>query len=159
MLDVLSGYVPLYFTDVVGLAPAYASLFLGGFMAASLAADVMLVPLLEQVSGRRLVRVSAGVVACLYPLWLISPWPWMKITLLIAIRLATLGWYQVLKGEAFGALPGKSATVTAVNALGGLSSGVMVWFIGWFASQAGLQAAMWLLWLGPASLVLFVTRK
>lgn len=158
MLDVFAGYVPLYFTDVVGLTPVQASLVFGLFMLANLAADSLLIPLLDRFSGQTVVRTSAILVACLYTAWLAVPWVAVKVALVIAIRLATLGWYQVLQGEAFAAIPGRSGTVTAVGSMVGLLGSGLAWLVGWVAGLAGLPVAMWLLLLGPVSLILFVPR-
>jgi len=156
MLDVFTGYVALYFTDVVGMKAAQASLLLGVLMVSGLIADLVLIPLLERIPGRNVVRISAILAAIIYPAWLLVRWIPAKIALLIMIRFTTIGWYQVLQGEAYAAMPGKSGTVMAVSSLGGIAGGALIWLIGWFAGQAGLNAAMWLLLLGPLSLVLFV---
>jgi hypothetical protein len=39
-----------------------------------------------------------------------------------------------------------------------LLGGAMIWFVGWSAEQAGLQAAMWLLLAGPLALIFFVPK-
>ena len=158
LLDVLTGYLALYFTDVGGFSKAQTGLLLSGVMLAGLIANIALVPLLERVPGRRVVRSSAAVVIPLYAAWLLAPWAWAKIGLIILIRLVTLGWYEVLQGEAYAAAPGRSGTVMALNSLAGLAGGGMAWLVGWVAAQAGLPAAMWLLLLGPVCLVLFVPR-
>lgn len=156
LLDVFAGYAALYFADVVGLNAAQVSLLLGVMMLVSLLSDMALIPLLEHFPGRMIVRFSAGAAAVLYVIWLVAPWAWAKITLVILIRLSTLGWYQVLQGEAYAAAPGRSGTVMAINSLVGPISGAMIWFIGWFAGWAGLPSAMWLLLAGPVALFLFV---
>lgn len=156
LLDVFTGYAALYFADVVGLNAAQVSLLLGVMMLVSLLSDLALIPLLERFPGRMIVRLSAGAAALLYVSWLAAPWTWAKITLVILIKLSTLGWYQVLQGEAYAAAPGRSGTVMAINSLVGPISGAMIWFIGWFAGWAGLSSAMWLLLAGPVALVLFV---
>jgi len=156
LLDVLAGYLPLYFTDVAGLPLAQTSLLLSALMLAGLAADAALIPVLERFNGRKVVRVSAGVVALLYAAWLLAPWLWAKIGLIILVKLCTLGWYQVLQGEAFATIPGRSGTVMALNSVFGLAAGAIAWLVGWLAAQAGLPAAMWLLLLGPVSLAVFV---
>jgi FSR family fosmidomycin resistance protein-like MFS transporter len=69
-----------------------------------------------------------------------------------------MGWYEVLQGEAFAAVPGRSGTVMAINSVVGVLAGGISFLVGWVASQAGLPAAMWILLLGPISLVLFVPR-
>lgn len=158
LLDVLTGYLALYFTDVGGFSKAQTGLLLSLVMLAGLIANIALVPLLERVPGRRVVRTSAAVVIPLYAAWLLAPWAWAKIGLIILIRLVTLGWYEVLQGEAYAAAPGRSGTVMALNSLAGLAGGGIAWLVGWVAGQAGLPAAMWLLLLGPVCLVLFVPR-
>jgi FSR family fosmidomycin resistance protein-like MFS transporter len=158
LLDVLTGYLALYFTDVGGFSKAQTGLLLSGVMLAGLIANITLVPLLERVPGRTVVRTSAAVVIPLYAAWLLAPWAWAKIGLILLIRLVTLGWYEVLQGEAYAAAPGRSGTVMAINSLAGVVGGGMAWLVGWVAAQAGLPAAMWLLLLGPVCLVLFVPR-
>jgi len=156
MLDIYTGYVPLYYLDVVGATPAQASLLLSILMLAGLAADLILIPLLERLPGRLVVRASAALALLAYPAWLLAPWPAVKVALMIATRLSTLGWYQVLQGEAYAAAPGRSGTVMALNSLSGLLVGAFAWLVGWTANRVGLSIAMWLLLLGPLSLVLFV---
>lgn len=156
MLDVFTGYVALYFTDVVGMKAAQASLLLSVLMVTGLIADLLLIPLLERVPGRNVVRISAILETIVYPAWLLVPWIPAKIVLLVMIRFTTIGWYQVLQGEAYASVPGKSGTVMAVGSLAGFAGGAMIWLIGWVAGQAGLTTAMWLLLIGPVSLALLV---
>jgi FSR family fosmidomycin resistance protein-like MFS transporter len=127
-------------------------------MATSLASDLLLIPLLEKLPGRWVIRTSATVTSLIYPAMLFSPWLPFKIFLAVALRFTTLGWYSVLQGEAYATLPGRSGTVMALNAISGVIGGAMAWLTGWVAAQAGLPVAMWLLLLGPLSLVLFVPR-
>jgi FSR family fosmidomycin resistance protein-like MFS transporter len=158
LLDVFSGYAALYFADVVGLNAAQVSLLLGAMMLSGLVSDIVLIPLLERFPGRSIVRLSALLVSGLYIAWLLAPWIWAKIALVIIIKLSTLGWYSVLQGEAYATVPGRSGTVMAINSLVGPVSGAIIWFVGWVAARAGLPAAMWLLLVGPVSLALFVPR-
>jgi MFS transporter, FSR family, fosmidomycin resistance protein len=158
LLDVLTGYLPIYFTDVTGFSVAQASLMLSALMLAGLVSNIVLIPMLERFPGRNLVRVSAGLTGILYTIWLLAPWLWARIGLIILIKLATMGWYEVLQGEAFATVPGRSGTVMAINSVIGLLGGGISFFVGWVAAQAGLPAAMWILLVGPISLVLFVPR-
>ncbi len=159
LLDIYMGYAALYFADIVQLNAAQVSLVIGAMMGAGLLSNLALVPLLERFPGRPLVRLSATVTAVLYILWLAIPGMWIKIGLAVLIRLTTLGWYEVLMAEAYAALPGRSATVMAVNSLFGILGGSLAWLIGAFAAKAGLPAAMWLLLVGPLSLILFVPKR
>ena len=158
LLDVLAGYLPLYFTDVTGMSIAQASLMMSVLMLAGLISNIVLIPMLDRFPGRNLVRISAGVTGVLYAAWLLAPWVWAKIGLIILIKLVTLGWYEVLQGEAFATIPGRSGTVMATNSIMGLLGGGISFFIGWAAAQVGLPAAMWLLLAGPICLVLFVPK-
>jgi FSR family fosmidomycin resistance protein-like MFS transporter len=158
LLDVLTGYLPLYFTDVSGMTVAQASLMMSILMLAGLLSNIMLIPMLEKFPGRKVVRLSAAVSGILYAAWLLAPWLWAKIGLMILIKLVTIGWYEVLQGEAFATIPGRSGTVMATNSIMGLFGGAIAFFIGWVAAQAGLPAAMWLLVAGPVCLVLFIPR-
>lgn len=158
LLDVLTGYLPLYFTDVAGFTVTQASLMVSVLMLAGLISNIVLIPLLERFPGRNVVRLSAGVTGILYAAWLLAPWLWAKIALIIVIKLVTLGWYEVLQGEAFAAIPGRSGTVMAIHSVIGLLAGGVAFLIGWVAAKAGLPAAMWILLVGPACLVLFVPR-
>jgi FSR family fosmidomycin resistance protein-like MFS transporter len=158
LLDVLAGYAPLYFTDVIGASPTQASLLLTVLMISSLVSDALLIPVLERFPGRLVVRASAAVTFVLYAALLVAPWPAVKIGLMVLVRFSTFGWYSVLQGEAYAALPGKSGTVMAVSSVVGLLGGLIAWLVGWVASLSGLPAAMWLLLAGPLSLALFVPR-
>lgn len=158
MLDVFAGYVALYFADVVGLGASQVSVLLSVLMGASLLTDLALIPLLEKIPGRTLVRYSAVVTGIVYIIWLAAPWVWVKVALAVVLRCSTIGWYSVLQGEAYATIPGRSGTVMAINSLAGLLGGALVWLIGWSAERAGLPAAMWLLLLGPVSLALFTPK-
>lgn len=156
LLDIFTGYAALYFSDVVGLTPAQTALVLTLLMAGSLAGDLALVPLLERVPGRRVVRISAAVSTALYAGMLLAPLAAVKVGLAVLLRFSTLGWYAVLQGEAYASAPGRSGAVMALSSLGGLAGGALAWLIGWVAGQAGLETALWLLLAGPVCLVLWV---
>jgi FSR family fosmidomycin resistance protein-like MFS transporter len=128
-------------------------------MLATFAADAAVIPILERFPGRSVVRISAAITGLLFVTWMILPWSPIKLVVLVALRLTTLGWYPVLQGEAYAAAPGKSGSVLALGTLGGVLGSGLAWLVGWLAEQAGLPAAMWLLLLGPVSLVLFVPKS
>lgn len=155
LLDVFITYAALYFADLLGFNPTQLGLMLSALTFTWLISDLVVIPWLEKVPGRRLVRVSATFATVLYAAFLLIPGTVVKIILAIAVRFSTLGWYAVLQGEAYAALPGRSGTVMALNSLAGLGGGALLWVIGLAAEEVGLQAAMWLLVLGPLSLALF----
>lgn len=159
LLDVHLSYSALYFADSVGFNAGQVGLALGVLTAAGLAGNIVLIPVLERVSGRRLVRISAWFAAALYAAALLVPWGWAKVALSASVRFSTLGWYEVLQGEAYAAAPDRSGTVMAVNSVVGLLGGVIVWAIGASAERFGLPAAMWMLLAGPVALGIFTPRS
>jgi MFS transporter, FSR family, fosmidomycin resistance protein len=159
MLDVFTGYLPLYLTDLGGLTNTQTGLIMGAFMLTNLAADAAIIPILERFPGRTVVRISAVITGLLYVAWLLLPWSPVKIALLFALSMATLGWYPVLQGEAYATAPGRSGSVLALGTIAGVLGSGLAWLVGWVASQAGLPAAMWLLLLGPLCLALFLPRS
>jgi FSR family fosmidomycin resistance protein-like MFS transporter len=158
LLDVFTSYTALYFADVVGLNAAQTGLVLTLLMLTSLGSDLLLIPLLERVPGRRVVRTSAALSIPIFIAFLLAPWVWAKVILMVGVRLSTMGWYQVMQGEAYASVPGRSGAVMAVNSLAGLLGGAIIWFVGVAANQAGLATAMWLLLAGPLALVIFVPK-
>ncbi len=158
LMDVLTSYTALYFADIVGLNSSQTSLVLTLLMLTSLGSDLLLIPILERIPGRTVVRTSAALSIPIFIAFLLVPWSWAKVLLMVGVRLSTMGWYQVMQGEAYAAVPGKSGTVMAVNSLAGLLGGIIVWMVGVVANQAGLSAAMWLLLAGPIALVFFVPK-
>lgn len=158
LLDVLTGFLPLYFTDISGLSVAQASILFSVVMGAGLVSNLVLIPLLERVPGRQVVRWSSAATIIIYPSFLLVPWVWAKIGLIILLKLVTLGWYEVLQGEAYATVPGRSGTVMATTSMVGVVGSLIPWLVGWTAEQAGLPAAMWILLAGPVMLLLFVPR-
>lgn len=158
LMDVFVGYSALYFADRVGMSPGQVGIMMSALMAAGLAANLALIPILERVPGRLLVRVTAVIAGIGYAAWLLAPWLWAKVALAILVRFSTLGWYEVLQGEAYAAVPGRSGTVVAASSVMGVCGGVLIWLIGWVAEANSLQTAMWLLLAGPLALALFTPR-
>ena len=60
MLDVLHGFLALYFVDVVGLSGGGAALAILVWTGIGLLGDAAMIPLLERVEGVRYVRASAA---------------------------------------------------------------------------------------------------
>jgi FSR family fosmidomycin resistance protein-like MFS transporter len=158
LMDVFTSYAPLYFVNVSGVSNAQASLLLGVMMAGSLLSDLLVVPLLEHFPGRTLVRFSAVLAGIFFAAFLLVSWLPGKIVLAFLVKISTLGWYAIMKGEAYAAARGRSGAQNAVNSLLGVVSGAIPWLVGWTASQVGLQTAMWLLLAGPVALILWVPR-
>lgn len=158
MLDILLGFVALYFRDELGVSDAGASAAVLVATSVGFVSDLLFIPLLERVNGLKIVRWSSLAVLVLYRGWLGIAWLPAKYALLVLVRFGTLGWYQVLQGRAYAALPGRSGTVVALNSLAGLVSSTIPLGLGLVAERFGLTAALWLLATGPMALILFLPR-
>lgn len=159
MLDKLYELTGLYFFDVVGVDIAQAALASAVFTIVGLAGNILLIPLLERVNGIRVVRLSSSLVILLYVAFLIAPFIWAKYMLIALVSFATAGWFAILRGRTFAALPGQSGMVVAVTALANLSVLLTPTILGAIADSFGLQSAMWLLLLGPVALLIGLPRE
>lgn len=154
MLDVLRSFLALYFVDVVGTNNQTASFALAVWLGLGLLGDLLLIPLLEQVSGIDYLKFSAIIVLCLYPAFLVVPQINIKLVILGFLGLLNSGWYSILQGQLYTAMPGQSGTVMTLNNLAGLVSGLTPLALGLVAQQYGLQQTMWMLLIAPIVLLI-----
>jgi FSR family fosmidomycin resistance protein-like MFS transporter len=153
MLDILLGFLALYFVDVVGATPAQAGLAVAVWTGVGLVGDFLLIPLLERAPGLRYLRWSALVELALFPAFLLIPAPWVKIGLLGLLGLFNSGWYAILQAQVYSAMPGQSGAVMAVDNVFGLAGTLIPLGLGFVAEAFDLRVTMWLLWVGPAALL------
>ncbi len=73
MLDVLLGYLALYFVDVAHTTPETAALGVTIWTVVSLLGDFLLIPLLERVRGLSYLRISVVLELLLLPAFLLAP--------------------------------------------------------------------------------------
>lgn len=159
MLDKLYEATGLYFHDVVGVDFAQAAFASAIFTVVGLAGNLLLIPLLERVNGIRVLRLSSVVVIALYLAFLLVPFVWAKYVLIAAVSFSTAGWFAILRGRTFSALPGQSGMVVAITALANLSILITPTVMGAIADAFGLQSAMWFLLLGPIALLIWLPRR
>jgi FSR family fosmidomycin resistance protein-like MFS transporter len=159
MLDVLLGFLALYMVDVVKVSPALAGTSVAVWSGVGLAGDALLIPLLERVRGLTYLRYSAIAMLFLFPAFLLAPWYGAKLVVLGLMGLGNAGWYAILKGQLYSALPGQSGTVMTIDSAFSLVAGATPAVLGWVAQSAGLPVAMWLLLLGPLALILGLPRR
>lgn len=159
MLDKLYEVTGLYFHDVVGVDFAQAAFASTVFAVAGLVGGIVIIPVLERVHGVRVLRISSLIVAALYAAFLLIPFVWAKYVLIASVSFATAGWFAILRGRTFAALPGQSGMVVAITALANVSVLFVPTLMGGLADAFGLQVAMWLLLLGPASLLIGLPRE
>ncbi len=158
MLDVLHGFLALYFVDVVGVDEAQAGLAVAVWTGVGLIGDLLLIPLLERVRGLTYLRVSVLVEMVLFPAFLLVPGVAPKLVTLGLLGLFNAGWYSILQGQLYSAMPGQSGTVLAVSNLSGLVATMIPMGIGLAAERIGLGAAMWLFMAGPVALLIGLPR-
>ncbi len=154
MLDVLRVFLALYFVDVVGASNTQASFALTLWLGFGLLGDFLLIPLLDRVRGLDYLRLSAILVLCLYPFFLVVPNLNIKLVVIGVLGFLNAGWYSILQGRLYTAMPGQSGTVMTLNNLAGLVGGLAPFFLGWVAQQYGLQPTMWILLAAPIALLI-----
>jgi len=159
MLDVLYGYLALYFADVAGLPAGQAALAVLVWLGVGLLGDFLLIPLLERVDGLAYLRWSVIIELILFPLFLLTPIVWLKLVLVGLMGLFNAGWYAILKGRLYSSMPGQSATVMAVDNAAGLVGSLIPLVIGMLAERLGLGVAMWALLLGPLALLVGLSQR
>jgi len=156
MLDVLLGYLALYFVDVAGVTAGQAATAVAVWTGVGLLGDVLIIPLLQRVSGLRYLRLSAAVKLVLFPAFLLIPAFGVRLALLGLLGLFNAGWYAILKAQLYSTMPGQSGTSMAVDNIFGFIGAFIPLGLGLIAGRFGLQAAMWLLLLGPLALLIGV---
>ena len=152
MLDILLGFLALYFVDVVNVTPMQASLAVAVWSGVGLVGDLLIIPLLERVPGLVYLRTSVLLKLALYPTFLLVPGFPGKLAILGILGLLNAGWYAILQARLYEALPGQSGTAIALGSVAGVFGSLMPLGLGWVAQRYNLQWSMWLLLLGPLAL-------
>ena len=159
MLDVLLGFLALYYVDVVGVDGVKAGLAVAVWSGVGLLGDFLLIPLLERVQGLTYLRVSAVIELVLFIALLLVPVFWIKLVLLGLLGLFNAGWYAILQGRLYTEMPGQSGTAMAIDSIAGLVKGQIPLLLGIIAQRFGLGMMMWLLLAGPIALLVGLPRN
>lgn len=158
MLDVLYAYLALYLVDVAQTDVATAGVAVAVWTGVGLLGDVLIIPLLERVRGLTYLRYSAIAELVLYSAFLLVPSVVVKIVLLGLLGMFNAGWYSVLQGQLYTAMPGRSGSVLTVGNVFGFFGALLPLALGAAAETWGLSVAMWLLLLGPVALLVGLPR-
>jgi FSR family fosmidomycin resistance protein-like MFS transporter len=158
LLDVLLGFLALYMVDVAGVTVGEAATAVAVWTGVGLVGDLLLIPLLERVRGLSYLRVSAVVELVLFPMFLLAPGFWPKLVLLAALGFFNAGWYAILQAGLYSTMPGQSGVALAAKNVSGLAAGLIPLALGLIAQRFGLEAALWLLLLGPIALLVGLPR-
>jgi FSR family fosmidomycin resistance protein-like MFS transporter len=159
MLDVLYGFLPLYFVDVAGFTPVEAAASVAVWTGVGLLGDFLLIPLLERVKGQDYLRWSVLIELILFPTFLLVSISWLKLVILGAMGFFNAGWYAILKANLFSAMPGQSGITQALDNVSGMFGKLLPFGIGLAAQTFGLGPAMWLLLAGPLALLVGLPRR
>lgn len=159
MLDILYGFLALYFVDVAGVSPEVAALAVATWAGVGLVGDALLIPLIERTPGLRYLRRSAIAVAVLFPAFLLVEPLALKLALLGALGLLNAGWYAIPMAQLYATLPNQSGAALAAANVAGLGGSLLPLAIGAVAQAAGLDVAMWLLMAGPLALLIGLPRQ
>lgn len=154
MLDIFMRLLPLYLISIARINETETSLIVTLCVALSLVGDVLLISLLERVKGLKYLRASALLVLFLFPAFLLIPNRAIKLVLLVPLILCRTGWYPILKGQLYSALPGQSSAVMTLGTIVGLFATLIPVGLGLIADRYGLDTAMWFLLIAPVSLLL-----
>ena len=152
MLNGLHSFLALYFVDVAKSSEANAALGVAVLVAAGVVGSLLLIPLLERVSGLAYLRYSALCQTGLFAAFLLAPPLPVKLAAAALMGLSIAGWYSVLKAQLYSAMPGRSGTVVALGNVSGLVSSLVPLGLGLAASAWGLGPTMWLLMAGPIAI-------
>jgi FSR family fosmidomycin resistance protein-like MFS transporter len=158
MLDVLLGYLALYFADVAEMSARQAGIAVAVWTAMGFLGSLLLIPFLERVPGLPYVRISAALEMALFPAFLLVPGVVPKLTLLGLVALVNAGWYPVLQGQLYSAMPDQSGTVMALGAIFSLVGALIPLALGLVAQRFGLTAALWFILLAPLALLAGLPR-
>lgn len=154
MLDVLYGFLALYFVDVAGFSFPQAALAVAVWSGCGLASDFLLIPLLERVRGLDYLHISVIAELILFPVFLLSTSFYPKLILVGLLGFFNAGWYAILRANLFKSMPGQSGSVLALDNVAGMVGKLLPLSIGLVAQAYGLQSAMWLLLAGPIVLLI-----
>lgn len=158
MLDILLGYLALYFVDVVGVSETEAGIAVAVWTGVGLLGDLLLIPLLERMRGLVYLRYSAVIEMVLFVAFLLVDSMPAKLVLLGLLGFFNSGWYSILQGQVYTAMPGQSGTVLALTNITSFFTPLVPLALGALAERFGLGPVMWLLLLGPIALLIGLPR-
>jgi FSR family fosmidomycin resistance protein-like MFS transporter len=159
MMDTLLAFLALYFVDVAGLTGVQVGLAISVWTGVGLIGDLLMVMLLERMDGVTYLRVSAVLEFILFVAFLLVPSFVLKLVFLGLLGFFNAGWYSVLQGRLYSAMPGQSGLVLTVTNLGQVVGSLIPLALSVIAAAYGLEVAMWFLLLGPIALMIGLPKN
>lgn len=160
MLDVFLGFLALYFVDVVGVGEAQAGIAVTLWLALGMLTDFLFIPIIDaRLDSMKFMRVTAVLEVFALSTFLLVPGFFPKLIAVVLVNLCNTGWYPILKGRLYSAMPGQSASLMAVESVTAPFAKMFPFLVGLLADQVGLGNAIWLLMLGPIALIIGLPRR
>jgi predicted MFS family arabinose efflux permease len=113
-IDVLQ---TVWLVDVVGLTQAQVGLYIAFELVVSLAGLAYLDRWLTRSAGRQVLLVSVGVLAVVFPAWLLVPGVWPRVLLSAPLNFADSAIWPVAKSGSLTSVPGRPGTVGALHSV------------------------------------------
>ena len=159
MMDVLLSFLALYFVDVAQVTESQAGIAVTFWLFLGLFTDFAFIPFIDrQPNSIKFLRFTAAAQLIFFPIFLLIPGFLPKLAVIVLVNFCNTGWYPILQGRLYSALPGQSASLMAIGAVTTPLAKALPLLIGFLADQFGLAAAMWILLLGPIALLVGLPR-
>lgn len=160
MMDVLLSYLAIYFVDVAQVTETQAGVAVTFWLFLGLFTDFAFIRFIDrQPDGIKFLRLTAAAQLIFFPLFLLMPGFLPKLAIIIFVNFCNTGWYPILQGRLYSSLPGQSASLMAIGAVTTPIAKLFPLAIGIVADQFGLGAAMWILLLGPLTLLIGLPKN
>jgi FSR family fosmidomycin resistance protein-like MFS transporter len=159
MLDVFLGFLALYFVDVVSATDTQAGFAVTLWLALGMLTDLLFIPFIDrQPDSLKFLRRTAALELVAFSIFLVVPGFIPKLIAIIFVNIFNTGWYPILKGSLYSALPGQSASIMAIESVTTPLAKLLPLLVGLLADKFGLGVAIWLLLLGPLALMIGLPR-
>ena len=159
MLDVFLGFLALYFVDVASATETQAGIAVTVWLALGMLTDFLFIPFIDrQPDSMKFLRRTAVLELITFSAFLLVPGFIPKLIAIVFVNIFNTGWYPILKGSLYSALPGQSASIMAIESVTTPLAKLLPLFIGLLADKFGLNVAIWLLLLGPLALIIGLPR-
>jgi MFS transporter, FSR family, fosmidomycin resistance protein len=159
LLDVFTGFLAVYFVAVVHASPEQAALAVAVRYGAGIAGDLVVIRVLDRVSGLPVLRASAAAALLLYPAFLLVPGIAAKLAVLAVLTVVTAPWYPVAQAQLYASLPGQSGIAVTLSSAAALAGGLGPLAVGLAAEHAGLAVTLSGLVLAPATVLCLACRR
>jgi FSR family fosmidomycin resistance protein-like MFS transporter len=160
MMDVFLGFLALYFVDVALVSGVQAGIAVTVWLALGMLTDFLFIPFIDrQPDSIRYLRLTALLEIAALAAFLLLPGFIPKLIAVVFVNIFNTGWYPILQGRLYSALPGQSASVMAIGSVTAPAAKLIPLLVGVLADQVGLGLAIWVLMLGPIALMIGLPRR